>query len=76
MPVCPAIGRTSRSSSPRWAGRLDDVRAIVLTHGDTDHIGFAERLRRERGIPVFVHGLDANRARGEVKQADPPAGVR
>lgn len=47
---------------------LDDVRAIVLTHGDTDHIGFAERLRRERGIPVFVHSLDANRARGEVSK--------
>ncbi len=45
---------------------LDDVRAVVLTHGDTDHIGFAERLRRERGTPVYVHELDAARARGEV----------
>ena len=34
---------------------LDDVRGVVLTHGDTDHVGFAERLRRERGIPVYVH---------------------
>ena len=47
---------------------LDDVRAIVLTHGDTDHIGFAERLRRERGVPVYVHTADAARARGEVKK--------
>ncbi len=47
---------------------LDDVRGIVLTHGDTDHIGYAERLRRERGVPVFVHELDAGRARGEVKK--------
>jgi glyoxylase-like metal-dependent hydrolase (beta-lactamase superfamily II) len=47
---------------------LDDVRGVVLTHGDTDHIGFAERLRRERGVPVFVHELDAGRARGEVKK--------
>ena len=31
-------------------------------HGDTDHIGFAERLRRERGIAVHVHELDAARA--------------
>ena len=23
--------------------------------GDTDHIGFAEHLRRERGVPVHVH---------------------
>jgi glyoxylase-like metal-dependent hydrolase (beta-lactamase superfamily II) len=47
---------------------LDDVRGVVLTHGDTDHIGFAERLRRERGVPVYVHELDAGRARGEVKK--------
>jgi glyoxylase-like metal-dependent hydrolase (beta-lactamase superfamily II) len=53
----------------RAMGRsLDDVRAVVLTHGDTDHIGFAERLRRERGVPVYVHELDAPRARGEVKK--------
>ncbi|MDT4932299.1 MAG: hypothetical protein QOK11_191 [Pseudonocardiales bacterium] len=51
---------------------IGDVRAVVLTHGDTDHIGFAERLRRERGIPVYVHELDAPRARGEVKK--PPFG--
>ncbi|GAA3895625.1 MBL fold metallo-hydrolase [Streptomyces sp. NPDC003631] len=44
-----------------------DIRGLVLTHGDTDHLGFAERLRREYGVPVFVHGADAARARGEVK---------
>jgi glyoxylase-like metal-dependent hydrolase (beta-lactamase superfamily II) len=47
---------------------LADVRGVVLTHGDTDHIGYAERLRRERGAPVYVHELDAGRARGEVKK--------
>ena len=26
---------------------LGDVRALILTHGDTDHIGFAARLHRE-----------------------------
>jgi glyoxylase-like metal-dependent hydrolase (beta-lactamase superfamily II) len=47
---------------------IEDVRAVVLTHGDTDHVGFAERLRRERGVPVYVHELDVARARGEVKK--------
>lgn len=45
----------------------DDIRGLVLTHGDTDHIGFAERLRRDHGVPVHVHAADAARARGEVK---------
>ena len=54
---------------------LDDVRGVVLTHGDTDHIGFAERLRRDHGVPVYVHAADAARARGEVK-SDKPSGAR
>jgi glyoxylase-like metal-dependent hydrolase (beta-lactamase superfamily II) len=45
---------------------LDDVRGVMLTHGDSDHIGFAERLRRDHGVPVFVHEADAARARGEA----------
>ena len=46
---------------------IDDVRAVILTHADTDHIGYAERLRRENAIPIRVHELDAARARGEDK---------
>jgi glyoxylase-like metal-dependent hydrolase (beta-lactamase superfamily II) len=44
-----------------------DIRALVLTHAHTDHIGFAERLRREKRVPVSVHELDARMARGEAK---------
>jgi glyoxylase-like metal-dependent hydrolase (beta-lactamase superfamily II) len=44
-----------------------DVRALVLTHAHIDHVGFAERLRREKGVPVSVHELDAKMARGEAK---------
>jgi glyoxylase-like metal-dependent hydrolase (beta-lactamase superfamily II) len=43
-----------------------DVRALLLTHGHSDHIGFAERLRREQRVPVSVHEADAALARGEV----------
>ena len=54
---------------------LEDVRAILLTHGHSDHIGFAERARRERGWPVSVHELDAALARGEVPNPAKGAGT-
>jgi glyoxylase-like metal-dependent hydrolase (beta-lactamase superfamily II) len=50
-----------------------DIRALLLTHGDVDHLGFAERLRQEHGVPVFVGAADAAEARGEVSK---PAAVR
>lgn len=46
---------------------LSDIRGLIITHGDSDHVGFAERLRREAGVPVYVHEADAERARGHVK---------
>src|SRR6476620_5767066 len=46
---------------------LDDIRGLILTHGDSDHVGFAEKLRREHGLPVYVHSADADRARGGSK---------
>jgi glyoxylase-like metal-dependent hydrolase (beta-lactamase superfamily II) len=45
---------------------MGDIRSLLLTHGHTDHIGFAERLRTDRQVPVSVHEADAALARGEV----------
>ena len=58
-----AIGRT-----------IEDVRAVVLTHAHTDHIGFAERIRRGRDVPIRIHDADAALARGEVKQQNEGGG--
>ena len=46
---------------------IADVRAVVLTHAHADHIGFAERARRERRVPVRVHEADALLAQGKAK---------
>jgi len=43
---------------------LDDVAALVLTHGHADHVGFAERLRETAAVPVFVHEADVGLAQG------------
>src|SRR6516165_790815 len=44
--------------------RLDDLDAVVLTHAHPDHVGFAERARREGPTSVWVHNDDAAVAQG------------
>ena len=55
---------------------MSDIRGVVLTHGDSDHIGFAERLRREEGVPVFIHAADAHRVRTGEKPKTPMGPAR
>jgi glyoxylase-like metal-dependent hydrolase (beta-lactamase superfamily II) len=57
------------AGAPKYRPQLDrglallsrrpaDVAAVLLTHGHADHIGFAEPVRRELGVPVLVHRDD------------------
>ena len=39
-----------------------DIRALLLTHGHFDHVGFARGLQRALHVPVWVHVDDQNLA--------------
>jgi glyoxylase-like metal-dependent hydrolase (beta-lactamase superfamily II) len=45
---------------------LGKENSVVLTHGHSDHVGFAERIRRENHTLIRIHEADAALARGEV----------
>lgn len=56
-------------TSVREIGRsLGDVTSVLLTHAHADHIGSAERLRRDLDVPVRCHTEEAAQARGEIEQ--------
>ncbi len=46
----------------------EDVRAILLTHGDGDHTGVATAVRDELGITVHLHPDDAASAHSRGKK--------
>jgi glyoxylase-like metal-dependent hydrolase (beta-lactamase superfamily II) len=56
--------RTQLPQGCRELGRTEqDVAAVVLTHAHADHVGVAEQLRTELGVPVYVHSADEQLAR-------------
>jgi glyoxylase-like metal-dependent hydrolase (beta-lactamase superfamily II) len=59
----PASWSSLGEALPAVGRRLDDVAAVVLTHGHFDHVGFAERARTELGVPVWVPAGDVELAR-------------
>jgi glyoxylase-like metal-dependent hydrolase (beta-lactamase superfamily II) len=40
-----------------------DVHAVILTHAHADHVGFAERLRTEWHVPIWLHERDRSLSR-------------
>jgi len=46
-----------------------DVAAVVLTHAHFDHVGFAERARKDLQIPVWVHEEDVPLTRNPMGYA-------
>ncbi|WP_458189507.1 MBL fold metallo-hydrolase [Haladaptatus sp. NG-WS-4] len=50
---------------------ISDVAAILITHGDLDHLGFAEWLRVAADAPVWIHPADVQRT-NTVSRSLPP----
>jgi glyoxylase-like metal-dependent hydrolase (beta-lactamase superfamily II) len=48
---------------------LGDLKAVVLTHGHIDHVGFAPRAQKEAGTPVYVHEADEAIVRSPLPMA-------
>jgi len=47
--------------------RPADLRSVLLTHGHADHLGAAERVRREWGTPVHARAEEIERVRGRQR---------
>jgi glyoxylase-like metal-dependent hydrolase (beta-lactamase superfamily II) len=64
----PRYWKLLNSELARLGLSINDVRALILTHGDTDHIGFAAQLYREKGMSAYLFPADDDRARLKVKK--------
>ena len=54
----PGHYRVFRNAINELGYTLNDVEAIVITHAHADHTGFADRVAKESGAPVFIHEAD------------------
>jgi len=50
----------------REAEKLGNVKAILLTHGHSDHVGGVQNILRQRNIPVYAHTLDLDYMEGKA----------
>jgi glyoxylase-like metal-dependent hydrolase (beta-lactamase superfamily II) len=66
----PRHRRQLREGLEQLGRTIEDLRAVILTHADADHKGFAETLRAERGVPVRVHSADERLARTGRKERE------
>lgn len=48
---------------------LERLRALVLTHGHVDHTGFAPKVAKEHGVPVYVPAGDEPIVRSPIPLA-------
>jgi glyoxylase-like metal-dependent hydrolase (beta-lactamase superfamily II) len=59
----PTSWKSLHEALSRLNRRTSDIKALVLTHAHFDHVGMAERMRRELNVPVWVHEDDYPLAR-------------
>lgn len=50
--------RTLRKALVQLGRYPEDIKALVLTHGHFDHLGFAEQIRSHMSVPVYIHEDD------------------
>lgn len=58
----PSTGRSVLQLLASIGRSVSDIRALLLTHGHFDHVGFARSLRTQLGTPIWVHADDRHLA--------------
>lgn len=48
------------------AAKLGEVKAVLLTHGHSDHVGGLKHILHQRKLPVFAHPLELQYLEGKT----------